>query len=229
MVLLPPSPPAHGAVGGTRGALLVTTLHCWVQPPPARSFRVILQVARGAELFSPAPRSGRACSSPQLMSGNESPVCRAEDPAPTARPLAGRAPSTIVLHGGSAGSPRTRSASQLMENVSSAALAPLGRTTDACSMGGREGREEPTGKNCLCMLSILTSSKGCGSVGSEHSAGCCFLRAFVLVEPVIHLPSPEQKDRVQREFIARKTFTLCWGGRAQKSSVARGDGHLQLS
>lgn len=146
MVLLPPSPPAHGALGGTRGALLVTTLHCWVQPPPARSFRVILRVARGAELFSPAPRSGRACSSPQLMAGNESPVCRAEDPAPTARPLAGRAPSTIVLHGGSAGSPRTHSASQLMENVSSAALAPLGRTTDACSMGGREGREEPTGK-----------------------------------------------------------------------------------
>lgn len=138
-------------------------------------------------------------------------------------------PAPSCYTGGSAGSPRTRSASQLMENVSSAALAPLGRTTDACSMGGREGREEPTGKNCLCMLSILTSSKGCGSVGSEHSAGCCFLRAFVLVEPVIHLPSPEQKDRVQCEFLARKAFTLCWGGRTQKSSVARGDGHPQLS
>lgn len=105
MVLLPPSPPAHGAVGGTRGALLIATQHCWVQPPPARSFGVILQVARGAELFSPAPRSGRACSSPQLMAGNESPVGRAEDPAPTARPLAGRAPSTIVLHGGECGEP----------------------------------------------------------------------------------------------------------------------------
>lgn len=51
----------------------------------------------------------------------------------------------------------------------------------------------------------------------------------MLVEPVIHLPSPEQKDRVQCEFLARKAFTLCWGGRAQKSSVARGDGHPQLS
>lgn len=93
MVLLPPNPPAHGAVGSTRGALLDATRRCWSQPPPACSSGVILQVARGSELFSPASTSVTAGSSPQMMPGNETPFATLRTRLPPHSPSLAEPPS----------------------------------------------------------------------------------------------------------------------------------------